>query len=286
MSRFTMLQSRTQGASRARVRPLRITNKVSVQKQSDSLDSLLGATTPKGSPQRDLTQQYGYSVSAPRLLSMPTPQARQQSRQILLTLQQQQQPQQQHPKESPQIQEQPQHQQQQQPQQQSQEQPSSEQESTEEPESTEETVPIPEPVNGVHDIMLSYNWDHQETAFKVRDYFRSEGNLSVWIDVEQMSGDMNTKMAQAIVKSKMIIMCLSEKYQNSANCKKEYEYTDKKSKKFIPLKVEDSFQPEDGTSLDLILGQQLYYCIEKEEDFDKNMPKVLNIILDFLKRKK
>ena len=263
MSRFTMLQSRTQGARRAHVRPLRITNKVSVQKQSDSLDSLLGATTPKGSPQRDLTQQYGYSVSAPRLLSMPTPQARQQSRQILLTLQQQQQPQQQ-----------------------SQEQPSSEQESTEEPESTEETVPIPEPVNGVHDIMLSYNWDHQETAFKVRDYFRSEGNLSVWIDVEQMSGDMNTKMAQAIVKSKMIIMCLSEKYQNSANCKKEYEYTDKKSKKFIPLKVEDSFQPEDGTSLDLILGQQLYYCIEKEEDFDKNMPKVLNIILDFLKRKK
>ena len=156
---------------------------------------------------------------------------------------------------------------------------------TQEQQATEEAVPIPEPINGAHDIMLSYNWDHQETAFKVRDYFRSKGNLSVWIDVEQMSGDMNTKMAQAIMKSKMVIMCLSEKYQNSANCKKEYEYTDKKSKKFIPLKVQDEYTPEDGTSLDLILGSQLYYCIEKEEDFDKNMPKVLNIILDFLKRK-
>ena len=69
---------------------------------------------------------------------------------------------------------------------------------TQEQQATEEAVPIPEPTNGAHDIMLSYNWDHQETAFKVRDYFRSKGNLSVWIDVEQMSGDMNTKMAQAI----------------------------------------------------------------------------------------
>ena len=133
--------------------------------------------------------------------------------------------------------------------------------------------------------MLSYNWDHKETAFKVRDYFRSKGNLSVWIDVEQMTGDMNTKVAEAIMKSKMVVMCLSEKYQNSANCKREYEYMNKKSKKFTALKVQDEFTPQEGLSLDLILGSQLYYCIEKEEDFDKNMPKVLNIILDFLKRK-
>ena len=138
---------------------------------------------------------------------------------------------------------------------------------------------------GGHDVMLSYNWGHQEIAFKVRDYFRSKGNLSVWIDVEQMSGDMNTKMAQAIIKSKIVIMCLSKKYQDSANCKKEYEYTDKKQKKFIPLKVEDNFQPEDGTSLDLILGSQLYYCIEKDSDFESNMPKVLDIILGHLQRK-
>ena len=100
-----------------------------------------------------------------------------------------------------------------------------------------------------------------------------------------MTGDMNTKVAEAIMKSKMVVMCLSEKYQNSANCKREYEYMNKKSKKFIALKVQDEFTPQEGLSLDLILGSQLYYCIEKEEDFDKNMPKVLNIILDFLKRK-
>ena len=131
--------------------------------------------------------------------------------------------------------------------------------------------------------MLSYNWSHQKIAFKVLEYFRTKGNLTVWIDVEQMSGNMNTKMAQAISKSKVIIMCLSAKYQNSPNCKKEYEYADKKNKKFIPLKVEDSYEPEDGTSLDLILGQDLYYKIEKDEDFEENIPNVMAIIQNHIK---
>ena len=179
-------------------------------------------------------------------------------------------------------QQQPQPQPQQQPPPQPQKQP---QQQPQQQQADEEAVPPPQPTTTGHDVMISYNLGHQETALKVRDYFRSKGNLTVWIDVEQMSGDMNTKMAQAIVKSKVIVMCLSAKYQTSANCRKEYEYADKKSKKFIPLKVQDDYEPEDGTSLDLILGQQLYYCIEKEEDFDKNMPKVVDIILHHLKRK-
>lgn len=136
-----------------------------------------------------------------------------------------------------------------------------------------------------YDIMISYNWDHKETAYKICDYLREKGNLKIWIDVEQMSGNLFKKMAEAVIKSKIIILCCSTAYENSPNCRKEYEYVGKKLKPFVPVFVEDKFQPTDADSLDLILGMQLYYKVDKEKDFNTNLPLILDNILEKIGRK-
>ena len=152
------------------------------------------------------------------------------------------------------------------------------------PQSKPAEQPEEEDEDAPKDVMISYNWGHQQTAFKIRDYLRDNSNLSVWIDTEKMSGDIYGKMAQAVFKSKIIIMCLSEKYELSDNCKFEYEYAAKKKKNFVPVMVQKDYEPRGGFSLDMILGSKLYYMLSEDNEFKENIPDVLKAIQEQLKK--
>ena len=67
-------------------------------------------------------------------------------------------------------------------------------------------------------IMISYQWDTQETMLQVKTELESQG-LQVWMDVEQMKGSILETMARAIEKSSLILIAMSRKYQNSPNCR-------------------------------------------------------------------
>ena len=107
------------------------------------------------------------------------------------------------------------------------------------------------------DIMLSYQWDHQELVKKMKAYFES-CQMKVWMDITEMENDINDSMAGAVKDSKVVILCLSKKYEISHNCKKEYNLVDKLRKPFVPVMME-KFSFEHRSGLEVILGNKLYY---------------------------
>ncbi|KAJ3254149.1 hypothetical protein HDU77_004200 [Chytriomyces hyalinus] len=95
--------------------------------------------------------------------------------------------------------------------------------------------------NQVYDCMLSYNWGQQECVIKIRDSLESRG-LTVWIDLEAMSGNVYSKMAEAVLGSQVIVTCISHGYEASGNCKRELNFAYEQSKygkKLIALELED-----------------------------------------------
>lgn len=67
-------------------------------------------------------------------------------------------------------------------------------------------------------VMISYQWDMQETMLRVKTELEIRG-FSVWMDVEQMQGSILETMARAVEKSSLLLLAVSRKYQNSPNCR-------------------------------------------------------------------
>ena len=128
------------------------------------------------------------------------------------------------------------------------------------------------------DVMLSYQWGHQETVKQMKSYLEAR-NLKVWMDIQQISGNIYDKMAAAVKNSKVIVLCMNDKYQHSDNCQKEYNFMAKKKKPFVAVYME-KFEVVDN-SLDIILGQQLYF--KMVDGFNEN--RMEQIYQDILKKK-
>ena len=67
-------------------------------------------------------------------------------------------------------------------------------------------------------VMISYQWDTQETMLQVKAELETQG-FSVWMDIEQMEGSILETMARAVEKSCVLLLAVSRKYQNSPNCR-------------------------------------------------------------------
>lgn len=79
------------------------------------------------------------------------------------------------------------------------------------------------PIEGLQlDTMISYEWHSQRTVLDLHQQFTSS---RAWLDVlGNMQGNMNTAMAQAVESVACILVFVSEKYQNSINCRLELTY--------------------------------------------------------------
>lgn len=75
-----------------------------------------------------------------------------------------------------------------------------------------------EPVKPQTHIMISYQWDVQETLIKVKNKLQQSG-FNVWMDLEQMGGSTLEAMARAVENSSVVLVCVSQKYKESANCR-------------------------------------------------------------------
>lgn len=67
-------------------------------------------------------------------------------------------------------------------------------------------------------IMISYQWDCQDTIIQVNDKLRSAG-FNVWIDVDEMRGSTLESMASAVEHCTVFLMAISRKYFESPNCR-------------------------------------------------------------------
>jgi hypothetical protein len=70
-----------------------------------------------------------------------------------------------------------------------------------------------------------------------------ESGFSVWIDTESIHGSSLESMANAVEGSFVVLMCMTEMYKQSSNCRAEAEYAYKLGKPIIPLIMQKGYNP-------------------------------------------
>ena len=91
-------------------------------------------------------------------------------------------------------------------------------------------------------IMISYNRETREFCFRMKDELEKLGQ-KCWIDVENIHGSSLESMANAIEQSSCVLMCMTEKYKESPNCRLEAEYVMQIKKPFVPLIMQKGYKP-------------------------------------------
>lgn len=104
-------------------------------------------------------------------------------------------------------------------------------------------------------IMISYNHSNQEQCKTLNELLKSKG-YKTWIDYENVLQDLHESMAHAVESASVILICYSESYKNSNNCRLEAQYALDRLKPIIPIRMQAKFRP-DGW-LGLLIGGKFY----------------------------
>ncbi|ESO03364.1 hypothetical protein HELRODRAFT_80466, partial [Helobdella robusta] len=76
-------------------------------------------------------------------------------------------------------------------------------------------------------------------------------------------------MAMAVEKAHTVIICLSQKYKDSPNCRTEAEYTFRLRKKVIPLRLQTGYYP-DGW-LGILVGSKLVFDVSQQTKYEDSI---------------
>ncbi|UJR17445.1 hypothetical protein I4U23_004340 [Adineta vaga] len=112
------------------------------------------------------------------------------------------------------------------------------------------------------DLMISYSHKEKDISKQLYEELIRAG-YRVWIDFDQMRGNVMDAMAQAIEQAHTVIICMSNQYQRSSYCRAEAQYAFKCQRKIVPILVQQYYKP-DGW-LAFLLGQILYIDFTKHE---------------------
>lgn len=112
------------------------------------------------------------------------------------------------------------------------------------------------------DIMMSYSHKDKVLCKQLYDELTRRG-YRVWIDFDQMRGNVMDAMANAIDRSRTIILCMSEHYRKSNFCRAEAHYAFQQQRHIVPVLMQKHYKA-DGWLLFLV-GQLLYVDFMKYE---------------------
>ena len=121
-------------------------------------------------------------------------------------------------------------------------------------------------------VMISYQWENQKVLIKVKNKLQAFG-YRVWMDVEKMGGSTIEAMARAVENASVVLICMSQKYKQSPNCRSEAEYAFKLRKDIIPLMMQRDYTP-DGW-LGIILGAKLWIDFSNDHKLSTSVEKLL-----------
>ena len=112
------------------------------------------------------------------------------------------------------------------------------------------------------DIMISYCHREKEICKKLYEELVRSG-YRVWIDYDQMHGNVMDAMAQAIEQSRTILICMSEQYRRSNYCRAEAQYAFQKQLNLVPILLQKHYKPDGWLSF--LIGPLLYVDFTKYE---------------------
>ena len=126
-------------------------------------------------------------------------------------------------------------------------------------------------VSGNH-VMISYQWDAQEVLVQVKNKLQASG-YRVWMDLEQMGGSTLEAMAKAVESATVVLVCVSQRYKESPNCRSEAEYAYQLRKDIIPLMMQNNYKA-DGW-LGMLVGTKLWIGFQSKHLIDSGVTKLI-----------
>ena len=67
-------------------------------------------------------------------------------------------------------------------------------------------------------VMISYQWDVQKSMIQLKTQLQAQG-YKVWMDIDEMGGSTLESMARAVENASVVLVCVSQKYKESPNCR-------------------------------------------------------------------
>ncbi|KAL9979635.1 hypothetical protein ACROYT_G017320 [Oculina patagonica] len=121
-------------------------------------------------------------------------------------------------------------------------------------------------------VMISYQWDVQRHVIQLKNKLQADG-YKVWMDIDEMGGSTLESMAKAVENASVVLVCVSQKYKESPNCRSEAEYTYQLHKDVIPLMMDSKYRP-DGW-LGFIVGSKFWIDFSEKHKLDSNADKLV-----------
>ena len=121
-------------------------------------------------------------------------------------------------------------------------------------------------------VMISYQWDAQEVLVEVKNKLQASG-YRVWMDLEQMGGSTLEAMAKAVENASVVLVCVSQRYKESPNCRSEAEYAYQLRKDIIPLMMQRNYKA-DGW-LGMLVGTKLWIGFQSKQVVDSGVGKLI-----------
>jgi hypothetical protein len=131
-------------------------------------------------------------------------------------------------------------------------------------------------------VMISYHQNSTGEHAKTLNTILTKHQIKVWIDINDMKGDIQEAMAKAVEKSDVILVLVSSGYKESANCRLECQYAFKNKKPILFLMCEENYKNPQGW-LGLLLGQRMWDGIFTPAMIESKMNEILKRIDDTLK---
>ena len=103
------------------------------------------------------------------------------------------------------------------------------------------SLPSEGTTGGKH-VMVSYQWGSQDVVVRIVASMKQRG-FAMWFDLEAMSGSTLDAMAGAVEGASCALLCMSSRYKASANCRLEGNYVHEMGVPFVPLLLEEDYQP-------------------------------------------
>ena len=92
-------------------------------------------------------------------------------------------------------------------------------------------------------IMISYNKHSRDLCLEIKKNLELNDHV-VWIDVENIHGSSLESMANAVENSYCVLMCMTENYKQSSNCRAEAEYAFQLGRSIIPLIMQKGYKAD------------------------------------------
>ena len=106
-------------------------------------------------------------------------------------------------------------------------------------------------------VFISYNSESRSICLDIKTFLEKIG-FKCWIDIENIHGSSIDAMAKGIEAASCVLICMTEKYKESNNCRMEAEYTLQRKIPFIPLILQKSYRP-DGWLVSQLLVFKIQY---------------------------